>query len=140
MRIIKRYFYKNAMIVFLIIAIAYLTYVNLSSIFRFKQNRFDFESIELKLNNKSRCYMPPLQDSIQYFSDILDDEYQPKPGKCQVISKLLQKFWFGFVHCVFNSPGKRVQLNQPLFGIQNVIFLYYSHHQLDCIKMKVHHR
>lgn len=69
------------MIVFLIIAIAYLTYVNLSSIFRFKQNRFDFKSIELKLNNKSRCYMPPLQDSIQYFSDILDDEYQPKPGK-----------------------------------------------------------
>lgn len=81
MRIINRYSYKNVLIVFSIIAIAYLTYVNLSSIFRFKQNKFDFKSIELKLNNKSPRYMPPLRDSIQYNSDILDDEYQPKPGK-----------------------------------------------------------
>lgn len=41
--------------------------------------QFDFKSIEAKLNDKGRCYVPHASDTLAYFPDILDDEQQPEP-------------------------------------------------------------
>lgn len=77
-----RHFNKNLTIFFLIFTFLFLINL-LTSERRCKKSvpKFDFESIKLKLNDKSRCYMPPVKESIEYFSDILDDEYQPEPDE-----------------------------------------------------------
>lgn len=73
---------KILKIFFLSIATVILIYL---FIFKWKVKesvpKFDFKSLKLKLNDKNRCYMPSVRESIKYFSDILDDEYQPQPDK-----------------------------------------------------------
>lgn len=78
----SRHLNKKFTIFFLIVAIVFLIYLLIfTKEVKKSVLEFDFESIKLKLNNKSRCYMPPLRESIEYFSDILNDEYQPEPDE-----------------------------------------------------------
>lgn len=110
-------------------------------------------------DNITWCYKPSVRNSIRYFDDIADSPKQPQHGKSiffhettcstngivELNSKCVSQttrllidifdkvhvFDVSSITILYLITDKRVQLSQPLFEIQIVIFLCYSLHLLD---------